>query len=143
MVVYECGSSVGASEDGGEEDHADHHVDRCRSLSRVPAGGLGASSDPPAVEIDEEDDIIHEGVGDSHLDSGNHCGLLLAALILFPRATVLFDHADQLDVASHDGRDRGDQAGAEEEIRHAGDVKKGCRGPKAACEEFRLDVSGS
>ena len=81
-------------------------------------------------------------MADGDPDPGNHAALLFASGILFPRATILLDHADELNVAGHDGRDGGENAGAEEEVGKTGHVEEGGWVVEAGGEEGRLDVGG-
>ena len=82
-------------------------------------------------------------MGDCDLDSGDHGVLLFFGhRILFPWSAVLLDHAHELDVAAHDGRDGGEEAGAEEEVGKAGYVEEGGRGGEARGEEAGLNEAG-
>ena len=81
-------------------------------------------------------------MGDGHLDSRDHRALLLARGVLLPRPAVLLDHAHELDVAGHDGRDGGDERAAHEEVGGAGHVELRVGGAEARCEEAGFDIGG-
>lgn len=107
VVVDESSASLGGSEQRSQESSTDEHVGMCGNIARVDSG-LGASSDVPAVQVDNKDNIVDQGVRDRHLNSGHHSALLLACRVLLPRTTVLLDHANELDIARHDCWDGGD-----------------------------------
>lgn len=139
MVEDQGTASLCTSQQHWEQAHADDHVHLARHITHVHTL-LGASSAVPAVEVHKEYDIVYQSVCDGNLDSRHHSALLLALGILFPRATIFRDHADELLVAGHNGRNCGDQTGAEHEITQAGDVEE-CAGiTEAGGEEVRLDV---
>lgn len=71
---------------------------------------------------------------------GHHGGLLFSFSVFFPGPAILGDHADELFVAGHDGRDGGEEAGAEHEVAETGDVEEGGGGGEAGGEEVGLDV---
>jgi hypothetical protein len=63
----------------------------------------------PAINADEKHQIIEQRVRNRRLDLRHHGARGLALGVFRPRAAVLLDHAHQLDVAGHDGGDRGEQ----------------------------------
>lgn len=103
---------------------------------------FGAASDVPAIQIDQEDDIVHQRVHDGHLDPRNHGALLVAPGIFLPRTTVLLDHSNELNVARHDGGNGGDQTGTEQKEAQAGHIKQGAGIAKPRRQERRLDICG-
>ena len=143
MVVYQTGAGLGGHDQQWQQSHADEQVCLCWRLALVPAGCFLASSDPPAIEVDEEDGVVHQRMRDGHLDARHHCALLRARGVLLPRAAVLLDHAYELDVAGHDGGDGGDEGAAHEEVGNAGHVKLRGRRAEARCQEAGLDISES
>ena len=140
MVENEGCAGFAASEKSREENHADDHVDAGRCFSIIPTGSFSATSDPPAVEVGKEDDIVHDSMSDCNLDAWYHAALLLAVLVLLPWSPILGDHAHQLLVARHDGWDSGDETGTEEEVGETSDVEEGSRSSESAGQEFRLDI---
>lgn len=101
---------------------------------------LRVSSDVPAVQIDQEDGIVHESVCDGNLDSWNHCRLLLALSVLLPGTAILLDHANELDIAGHDCGDGSDETGAQEEEGETSDVEEGSGVAKAGGQEGGLYI---
>ena len=116
MIEDEVGTSLAAGQESRSQSASDHEVEELRSLAGVPAISFGATAHPPAVQVDEEDDIVDESVGDGNLDTWYHGTLLLASLILLPGSTILGDHANQLLVAGHDGWDSGNQTSTQCEV---------------------------
>ena len=77
-----------------------------------------------------------------HLDTRHHSALLLARGVFLPGSAVLLDHADELDVAGHDGGDGGDEGAAHEEVGDAGHVELRGGRAEAGGEEVGLDIGG-
>lgn len=142
MIVHQASAGLAAGNQHWQEHHTDNHVHLSRSLSRVPAGGLSTPPGVPAIQVDEEDGVIQQGMSDRHLDARNHSALGFASRVLLPWAAILLDHTDKLDVARHDRGDGGDEGGAHEEVGEAGDVQKSGRITKAGGQEVGLDIGG-
>ena len=121
MIVHERRANVRRDDQRRQQRHANNDVGSRGNLAQVD-GPFLVPSDPPAVQIHCKNQIIDDSVGNSSLDTGHHGILCLARGVLLPGPAVLLDHAHELDVAGHDGRDGGDQARAEEEVGDAGHV---------------------
>lgn len=141
MVVCECSPGLGSHQQKRQKNGTDDHVRLRGDLSKVDSACL-VFPQIPAIDVGHEDQIIDNGVGDGGFDAGHHCALRFALRVLFPGPTVLLDHAHQLDVAGHDGRDGGDETCAKEKIGDAGDVKEGGGRAKARGKELGLDPGG-
>lgn len=75
--------------------------------------------DVPGVQVDNKDKVVDDGMGDGSLDTGYHGVLGLACGVLLPWSAVLLDHAHQLDISRHDGRDGGYEASTQQEVAEA------------------------
>lgn len=118
MVVGKGSTDLRAQHQAGEEDEGDDQVGLVRGVANVGVTLL-VLPDVPGVQVDNEDEVIDDGVGDGGLDTGHHGVLSLASGVLLPRSAVLLDHAYQLDVSRHDSRHSHDKAGAHQEVAEA------------------------
>lgn len=89
VIEDEGRTSLAAGQQSRSQSACDREVKELRGLARIPAISFGTAAHPPAVEVDEEDDIVDNSVGYGNLDTGYHGALLLASLILLPRSTIL------------------------------------------------------
>lgn len=142
MVIDQRSTHVAAGTESRDQEASDHEVEEDWSFARIPAVRFSATTNPPAVKIGNENDVVNDGVGDGNLDTRDHSALLLACLILLPWSTVLGDHADQLLVARHDRRNGRDEAGAKEKVGESRNVEEGGGCAEASGEEVRLDIGG-
>ena len=140
MIVHQTRTSLATRQQHGQQHHADDEIHLSRSLALIPPRLLLPPSNPPAIQIHEEDGIIHQGVSNRHLDARYHGGLLFAGGIFLPGTAVLLNHADELDVAGHDGGDSGDEGGAHEEVGEPSHVELRGRGAEALGQELRFDI---
>lgn len=122
VVVGEGTADLGAEHQHGQEDEGDDQVGLVGGVADVGVTLL-ILPDIPGVQVDDEDDVVDDGMGDGCLNTGHHGVLGLAGGVLLPRTAVLLDHAHQLDVSRHDGWDGRDQARTQQEVAEAGDVE--------------------
>jgi hypothetical protein len=141
VVEHEGATDLGRRDQDWQKNHTDDHVGVCGNLAQVD-GALLVLSHVPAVQVGDKDEVHGDGMGDGGLDPRHHGVLGFALGVLFPRTTVLLDHADQLDVSRHDGGHGGDETGTHEEERDASDVEEGGLRAKAASEELGLESGG-
>ena len=142
MVVDQRRAGIGTGEQSWQHRTCDEEISSSRRLSLIPACSLCTPSDPPAIQTNNEDSIVHEGMTDGDSDTGDHVALLLASGILLPRATVLLDHADELNITGHDSGDGSEQACTKKKVGELGHVEEGGGVVEAGGEEGRLDVGG-
>lgn len=111
VVVDQCATSLCSSHQQRQQYSRYAHVHCARYISDVQLCAC-ASSVIPAVDVDDENQVVHECVSNGDLDSGNHGAFLLALCVFFPWSTILLDHTYQLNIATHDCRYSSQEASA-------------------------------
>lgn len=138
MVVGKSTTNLCADHQKRQKNSAEDQVGVGGDLANIDHAFL-VLSEIPSVDVGHKDQVIDKGMGDGGLDSGYHGRFGFAISILFPWAAVFLDHAHELDVARHDGRDRCDETRAEEEVAETGDVEESGGRIESGGEELRLD----
>lgn len=110
MVEHKRATSLCTAHQQREQAHADNHVHLARYISHIHTL-FRAPSAVPRVQVDKEDDIVHNRVSDGNLDSWDHGAFGLALCVLLPRTAILTYHAHELFIARHNGRDGGEETG--------------------------------
>lgn len=138
VVEDQAGTQAGGKHHDRQEGGTDPHIQGAWHVARI----LLVLPHPPAGQVDQKDNVVHEGVGDGLLDTRYHVVLLFTVGVLGPGSAILLDHADQLHVAGQDSGHRHEESRAHEEVGQTRDVGKGRRRAEADGQEFRLDDGG-